>query len=262
MRFETQKGEETEVGHICILCEGDSDKRTVKRVTRFYCSTGEQKFTSGSFKPLFGLISSNWFISFVIVCTCLYVEQLPKQRPWLDISGEVKREEQCDDNRVSWWLDEPKDWCLRLPRLWMLWIQGRGKTWREHMTAVMLTSPSLVRKHFMSSRCYNYCTWKAGRGRRWKSEGNRGKKEKEGHPNPSLRQLLPWRGWAIYWPSRDALCQSGRGGGTAWRRDGGRGRRREGGQYEWVRVRGSVSLASLIMTYLLGLSVSPIAHTT
>lgn len=40
------------------------------------------------------------------------------------------------------------------------------------------------------------------------------------------------------------------------------GKWRVGRHYEWVRVKESVSLASLIMTYLLGLSVSPIAHTT
>lgn len=47
----------------------------------------------------------------------------------------------------------------------------REKFQKGHTTAVMLTSLSLVRKHSMSSRCYNYCTWKAGRARQRESEG-------------------------------------------------------------------------------------------
>lgn len=39
-----------------------------------------------------------------------------------------------------------------------------GKVGEEHMAAVMLTRLS-GKEHFMTSRCYNYCTWKAGRGR-------------------------------------------------------------------------------------------------
>ncbi len=126
------------VAHMHFVWGREKERwRTVNKATRLYCSTGEQKFTSGSFKPLFGLISSNWLKSFVIVCTCLYVEQLPKPRPWLDISSEAKREEQHDNNWVFWWLDEPKwatrEWCLRLNWTCMLRIRGKSErnTWRR-----------------------------------------------------------------------------------------------------------------------------------
>lgn len=52
---------------------------------------------------------------------------------------------------------------------------------------------------------------------------------------------------------------------SGWTTRGGKAQQRqkgqdEAGQYEWLRVRGSVSLGSLMMTYLLEQSVSSIAH--
>lgn len=79
MWFETKKEGEWFTYSLCVR---ETQIKTVKKkkLTRLYCSTRKQKLTSGSFKPLFGLTSSNRLKSFVIVCTCLYVEQLPKAR--------------------------------------------------------------------------------------------------------------------------------------------------------------------------------------
>lgn len=168
---------------------------------------------------------------------------VPWHKQWRETRGAV------DNNWVSWWQDEPKWVALDVENSRM------GKIWEEHTTAMMLTSLCRVRKRFMSSRCYNYFTWKAGRG-----DSERGGKERERrssqHVTPPVIDVV--------WLS-DLLTISGRtlSKWTRWWNDMKETEgENEAGQYEWLRVRGSVSLGSLIMTYLLELSVSPIAHTT
>lgn len=214
---------------------GTQRQRRVKNVTRLYCSTGEHKYTSGSFKPLFGLISSNWLKSFLIVCTCLYVEQLPRPGEQLDISSEAKWEKQYDNNWVSWWLDEPewatREWCSRLtePECWGFRDGGISK---RSTTAVMLTSLSLVRKHFMSSRCYNYCTCKLrGKARQWKIKERERRKVIPTHHSASCCRGVAER--FIDHLRMHSVSADNESGENGWC-DGMKERRREGRKPIWM----------------------------
>lgn len=156
-----------------------------------------------------GFLSPNWPVSIVLVCSCLFAGLC------LNINHKVKQDE-LPGNHQEWF---PGD-RMSERGLWGnddktdpgCWEFKDGGIWEKHATEVMLTS----QEHFMSSRCYNYFTYKSGREaeKEWEKQG----KERERSSKTSLRQLLSWCGWAIYWPTQDALCQNGQGKGTVWRR--------------------------------------------
>lgn len=156
--------------------------------------------------------------------------------------SETRPEEWYDNNWVYWWRNRPKEWvnrewCWRLNWASILKICGYWKI--QERNIMILTRLSLVWKGFMFSRHHNYCIYKRRDGQTVKEWG---KEEKEGHLNSSLWKLLSYCSRAIYWPSQDALCQSGRAEWREWmeeQHNGGMEEGKEGGkksnmnEWEW-----------------------------